>query len=102
MTLVYLNGPVDLDAGYQSVANASNSSTLRATFLGGSYNFGNVKAYAGFHNARQSDGSINKDVYKGYPLRTKFSHAEISGLARSFRRDLAVGNRVCLDGLFEQ
>ncbi|HYS66289.1 MAG TPA: porin [Paraburkholderia sp.] len=63
VTLVYLNGPVDLDAGYQSVANASNSSTLRATFLGGSYNFGNVKAYAGFHNARQSDGSINKDVY---------------------------------------
>ncbi len=41
-------------------------------------------------------------AYKGYPLSTKFPHAEISGVARRFLRDLAVGNRVCLKGLFEQ
>ena len=39
--------------------------------------------------------------YKGYPLSTKFPHAEISGLARRFLRDLAVDNQVCLNGPFD-
>src|SRR5258708_18043023 len=53
-----------------------------------------IKAYAG--RAQMLYG------YKGYPLSTKFPHTEISGLARRFLRNLAVGNRVCLNGLFEQ
>jgi predicted porin len=63
ITATYLNGPVDIDAGYQSVDNATNSSTLRALFAGGSYDFGTIKAYVGYNNARQSDDSVNKNVY---------------------------------------
>jgi hypothetical protein len=58
-----------------------------------------------FVSPQQSDtlDSLDKHMcfYKGYPLSTKFPHAEISGLARRFLRDLAVGNQVCLNGLFD-
>lgn len=63
LTLSYVQGPIDAGAGYQSVATATNAVTLRAAFIGGSYNFGHIKAYLGFHNARESDGSIDKNVY---------------------------------------
>ena len=37
-----------------------------------------------------------------YPLSAKIPHAETSAFARRFSRDLPVGNRLCLNGLFEQ
>jgi predicted porin len=63
VTATYINGPVDLDVGYQSVDNAANTSTLKALFVGGSYDFGTIKAYAGYHNAKQSNGTVDKNVY---------------------------------------
>lgn len=63
LTLSYVSGPIDAGAGYQRVDNYSSTNILRAGFIGGSYRFGNVKAYLGFHNARLSDGTINKNVY---------------------------------------
>jgi predicted porin len=54
---------VDLGVGFQSVDSATNASTLKAFFGGGSYDFGLVRLFAGFHHAQQSDGSVNKNVY---------------------------------------
>ncbi|VVE34460.1 Outer membrane porin protein 32 [Pandoraea iniqua] len=63
LTASYTRGPVDLGVGYQSVDSATNASTLKAFFGGGSYDFGTVRLYAGFHHAQQSDGSVDKNVY---------------------------------------
>jgi hypothetical protein len=45
-------------------------------------------------------GTLYKN--KGYPFSTKIPHTEISTVARRFSRYLPVGNRLCLNGLFEQ
>ncbi|MBN3724167.1 porin [Burkholderia sp. Ac-20379] len=63
LTATYARGPVDLDVGFQSVDNAANSSTLKDFFGGGSYDFGKLRLYAGFHHAQQSDRSVDKNVY---------------------------------------
>lgn len=59
----YLKGPVDVSAGYQKVESADRLVTLRAGFAGASYDFGTVKAFLGYHDARQSDNSVRKRVY---------------------------------------
>ncbi|WP_321905631.1 porin [Paraburkholderia tropica] len=63
LTATYARGPVDLDVGFQSVDNATNSSTLKDFFGGGSYDFGRVRFYAAYHHAQQSDGSVDKNVF---------------------------------------
>lgn len=62
-TAIYRHGPGEFDAGWQSVANSTNTATLRALFVGGSWDFGPIVAYGGFHNARESDGSEDRDVW---------------------------------------
>lgn len=78
-TLEYASGPVRAVAGYQKVENpigitypgASAGTTLKALFVGGSYDFGVASVYLGYNGNWQTHTPLNRDVFLAsvkYPL----------------------------------
>jgi predicted porin len=53
----YANGPVSAIIAYHSKQNATGTANARTTFLGGTYNFGVVKAHASYADNR-ADGQL--------------------------------------------
>ncbi|CAD6557587.1 porin [Paraburkholderia metrosideri] len=59
----YVNGPFHLAAGYEQADNATGTSTLKVLNVGSSITVGNAQFYLAYHNERQTDNSVKRDVY---------------------------------------
>ncbi|GLU31975.1 porin [Trinickia caryophylli] len=62
--LRYVNGPLRLAAGYEQAANAAGTSILKIFNAGASVGVGAARLYLAYHNERQTDNSVKRDVYE--------------------------------------
>jgi predicted porin len=63
VAIEYNKGPLSAATAYQQVANVTNSASLKVLTVGASYAFGALRVYGGFHTSRETDGSLDKNVY---------------------------------------
>lgn len=59
----YEKGPIGLGVTHEEIKSANGQFTTKYTLLGGSYDFGQFKLFAGYHNADVSDGSRDADTW---------------------------------------
>lgn len=59
----YEKGPIGLGVTHEEIKDATGQVTTKYTLVGGSYDFGQFKLFAGYHTADVSDGSRDADTW---------------------------------------
>lgn len=68
LSVGYANGPINVVLAHESVNDATGNGAAKATFLGGSYNFGPATVHAAFDTEKTDNGVVTTLDYRDWML----------------------------------
>ncbi len=60
----YVNGPFHLAGGYEQAASSTSAALLKLFNIGGSVAVGSARFFLAYHNERETDNSVKRDVFE--------------------------------------
>ncbi|CAG4926292.1 porin [Paraburkholderia gardini] len=60
----YVNGPFHLAGGYEQAASPTSAALLKLFNIGGSVEVGSARFFLAYHNERETDNSVKREVFE--------------------------------------